>query len=155
MLDRLTSHMKPRSIQFLSLSFAFSFAVGICTATEGRTNDSDAIQFGIPRSTLIISGEFLVTFSGGGGANSTVKVDKVFKAPQKVPTPTEIHVYWTTLKKDQPLAQMNTNTFLFFLQRVIADGPTTYRDVTGESHPFVRASEANIRLLSSKLTEKK
>jgi hypothetical protein len=63
-------------------------------------------------------------------------------------------MYWTTSKNDKPLAQMNTNAFLFFLQRVI-DGPTTYRDVTGDAHPFVRASEANIRLLSSKLTDKK
>ena len=149
------SRMKPQGIQVLSLTLAFSLGFAVCSAAEGRTNDTDVIEFGSPRSALIISGEFLATFSGGGGATSAVKVGKVFKAPKGFQTPTEIEVYWTTRKKHEPvMVQKNTNQFLFFLQQD-TESPGGYRDVTRETYPFVRASEANIRLLNSRLPEQK
>ena len=147
--------MTPRRIALVSLTLAFSIGFANCSAADGRTNVTDVIEFGSPRSTLIISGEFLCTFSGGGGATSAVKVDKVFKAPKGFQTPTEVEVYWTTRKKyEHIMVQKNTNQFLFFLQED-TECPRGYRDVTRETYPFVRATEANVRLLNSKLTEKK
>ena len=142
--------------KFFSLTLAFSLGLAVRSAAQGLTNDADVIEFGVPRSTLIISGQFLATFSGGGGATSNVKVGKVFKAHQGFRSPTAIVVYWTTDKKHDPvLVQKSTNTFLLFLRPEVARDPTEYRDVTGEAYPFVRASLENVRLLTAKLKEKK
>ncbi len=138
-----------------SLALAFSLGLAICSAAEWKTNVSEVIAFGMPRSALIISGEFIATFSGGFGADSSVKVNKIFKAYQGFESSKEITVHWTTLKKEKPMAQMNTNSFLFFLRRDVETRPNDYVDVTDEAYPFVPASEKNIRLLRSKLTEKK
>jgi hypothetical protein len=130
-------------------------SVAQSSGAENQTNETDVVAFGIPRSTLIISGEFRWTFAGGFGATSTVKVDRVFKAPEGFGSPAEITVYWTTLKlHEHMLLQQNTNEFLFFL-RPEAGRAGEYREVTGESYPFVLTSQASVRLLRSKLEEKK
>jgi hypothetical protein len=148
--------MKLRCVLLFGLTLALSTGLMQCSGAEKQTNDTDVIAFGIPRSTLIVSGEFLATFSGGFGANSHVKVDKVFKAHQGFGSPAEITVYWTTLKEHDSISlQQNTNAFLFFLRPEAGRGAGEYRDATGETYPFVRASQENVRLLTSKLEEKR
>ena len=140
-------------VHLVGLALALSLGWAARGAGQGVTNDVDVIEFGLPRSTLIVSGKFLDTFSGGGGATSTVKVDRVFRTPVNFQSATELQVYWTTRKPHDLQVQMGTNTFLFFLQSA-ERGPTEYRDVTG-TYPFVPASQTNVQLLLSKLKEKK
>ena len=53
------------------------------------------------------------------------------------------------------MLQQNTNAFLFFLRPEAGRGAGEYRDVTGETYPYVRATETSVRLLRSKIEEKK
>lgn len=154
--------MRLQPVCIFILWLAVSLGVAARCAAQIVTNDADVIAFGIPRSTLIISGKFLVTYSGGGGATSSVKLDKVFKAYPSFDSPErgfgprdEVTVYWTTHKPyDHVSVQMGTNVFLFFLRQEEGRGPNEFRDVTGETYPFVQASQVNGRLLTSKLKEK-
>lgn len=146
----------------LACFFLFGLALAVSAGpTNGpsagkRTNDKDAIDFGTSRSALIISGEFVTTFSGGFGATSQIKVRKVFKACHSFDSPREITVYWTTLKEHDSISlQQNTNTFLFFLQPEIGRLAGAYADVTGKAYPFVPASQENVRLLTLNLEENK
>ncbi len=148
--------MKPRYVLLTGLMLVLFTGVAQSSGAEKRTNETDVIAFGVPRSTLIISGEFRWTFSGGFGATSTVKVASVFKAPEGFGSPAEITVYWTTLKlHESMMLQQNTNAFLFFLRPEAGRGAGEYRDVTGETYPYVRATETSVRLLRSKIEEKK
>jgi hypothetical protein len=147
-------HLQPTRLLGLSLALWLGFAAHC--AAQGVTNDEDVIEFGIPRSTLIVSGQFLGTFSGGGGADSSVKPVRVFKAAKAFQLPKEVVVHWTTDKKyDHQLVQSNSVVFLFFLRPEEGRSPGQYRDVTGAGYPFIRASSENVRLLLSKLKEKK
>ena len=148
--------MHSRAIQLLGVSLACSLVLAARAHAQGLTNDVKALEFGIPQSTLIISGNFLWTFSGGGGATSSVQIDKVFKAPEGFQAPAEITVYWTTRKQhDHISVQKGTNTFLFFLREEGKRGPTEYLDVTREVYPFINASPENVRVLVAKLKEKR
>ena len=148
--------MKLRCILLFGLTLALSAGLTRSSGAEKRTNDTDVIAFGVARSTLIVSGQFRATFSGGFGATSTVQVDKVFKAHQGFSSLREITVYWTTLKEHDSISlQQNTNAFLFFLRPQAGRNAGEYRDATGKTYPFIRASQENVRLLTSKLEEKK
>ena len=148
--------MKLRCILLFGLTLALSAGLTRSSGAEKRTNDTDVIAFGVSRSTLIVSGQFRATFSGGFGATSTVQVDKVFKAHEGFGSPREITVYWTTSKEHDSISlQQNTNAFLFFLRPEAGRNAGEYRDATGKTYPFIRASQENVRLLTSKLEEKK
>ena len=157
-LDRtiIEMHLQPAHLISLALAFWLGMAAHCAAQAITNTNGADVIEFGVPHSTLIISGQFLATFAGGGGATSNVKPGRVFKAPKDFRLPEEVIVYWTTHKEhNNQLVQSNAVAFLFFLRPAEERGPTEYRDVTGEEYGFVRASQENVRLLTAKLKEKR
>jgi hypothetical protein len=154
LLDRSINGMRPQLIHLLGLALAVSGAVARALAAESSSNETNAILFGVTNSILIISGKFGPTFSGGGGATSTVKVDQIIKAPQGFQNPTQITVYWTTQKEDK--YQMgNTNSLLFFLSPYSTNKDVGYVDVTDKHHPFAHANDANMRFLRSQLQKQK
>jgi hypothetical protein len=150
--------MKSHRIQLFALMLAVSGTVAACSAAEIGGDDKDVIRFGVPRSTVIISGRLSATSMGGGGATSTVAVGEVLKSPKGSQVPKEIPVFWLSAKDPgwrKFLARSITNSFLFFLRPASTNAQTGYRDVTGKVHPFVQATEANVHFLRSQLLEQK
>ena len=118
------------NIQLFCLVLAVSGAVASSSASETNSIETNAIRFGVARSTLIVTGKFRETFSGGFGATSRVEVESVQKSPEGFQSPASIEVYWTTLKENKTQLVYNTNLFLFFLRAANTNKDTGYIDVT-------------------------
>jgi hypothetical protein len=128
--------------------------VGVTTsgwAADSTNSVADIIQFGATNSTLIVSGRFGGTAAGGCGATSQVEIGKVFKAPRDFSTPKQISVSWFTRKYSGFGSLQLTNSYTFFLCPHTTNSDTGYRDVT-DMRPFMEASDANIGVLKSQLT---
>ncbi len=137
--------MKTQSTRRYFIVAAGAVTLALANGRGPASNDTDVIRYGAPRSSLIVSGKFLATFSGGGGSTSTISVQDVFKAPSGLDKPKEVAVYWYTAKHmPSQLLQQNTNVFLFFLK---PHGNGGYDDVTDTNHLFIRATDSNLKAL--------
>lgn len=143
--------MKQIRIQLLFVALAILVSLTNSRAAEVSSNATNAILFGVARSTVIISGQFDFTLAGGGGATSGIKVDHVFKAPVGFHYTNYLALYWHDDKHMAQRASHSTNLFLFFLQPDTTNYNTGFRDVTGTAHQFVEANEVTVRFLKSKL----
>ena len=131
------------------------FVNRMATAPSPEPNQSDAevMRVGMPRSELIISGQFAGSAGGGGGTTSRVMVNEVLKTPKGFQAPKTVAVHWLT-SKSRGVAT-STNFFLFFLRPAGTNAGGGYNDVTGKDYPFIRATDANMRFLRSQLLEEK
>ena len=144
---------KQRQVQLPALALAAATVVAAAPGPEPTTSDAETIRFGVSQSELILSGKFDGTAMGGGGATSQVLVNEVLKAPEGFQTPKTIAVSWPSDK--DPRAARHTDSFLFFLRPASTNANPAYSDVTGKTHPFVLASEVNVRFLRSQLRKEK
>jgi hypothetical protein len=145
--------MKQHQNQLAALALAAVAVVAAGTAPQANKSDTEAIRFGLLQSQLILSGKFNGTSMGGGGATSQVVVNEVLKAPKGFQVPKTLAVYW--LSDKDPGAARYTNSFLFFLRPASTNVDTGYDDVTGKTHPFVLASDVNLRFLRSQMLKEK
>jgi hypothetical protein len=145
--------MKLHQTESIALALVAAAVVAAGTVPEPDQGDSETIRFGLSQSELILSGKLDGTFMGGGAATSQVVVNEVLKAPKGFQTPKTVAVYW--LSDKDPGNARHTNSFLFFLRPASTNANTGYHDVTGKSHPFVLASDVNVRFLRSEMLKEK
>jgi hypothetical protein len=82
-----------------------------------------------------------------------VSVNEVLRAPKGIEIPKTVAVYWLSAK--DPGAARYTNSFLFFLRPATTNASTGYNDIMGKAHPFVLASDINVRFLRSQMLKEK